>query len=67
MKEEELMRAIMVHAFSFRAHTRYGAHSIGIGMKRVGGKFTDKLALIFMVPCKIKKAFSTVSLFILTF
>ncbi len=56
MKEEEILRAIIVRAFSDRAHTRYGAHSIGIGMKRVKGKFTDKLALIFMVPCKLKKA-----------
>jgi hypothetical protein len=27
MEEEELLRAIMVHTFSFHAHTRYGAHS----------------------------------------
>jgi hypothetical protein len=56
MEEEELLRSIMVRTFSFRAHTRYGAHSIGIGMKRVGGKFTDKPALIFVVPCKLSEA-----------
>ncbi len=28
---------------------RHGAHSIGIGHKRIGGRKTDRLALIFYV------------------
>lgn len=28
---------------------QYGAHSLGIGWQRIGGKKTDKLALIFYV------------------
>lgn len=31
---------------------RYGAHSLGIGWKRVGGRKTDDLALIFYVERK---------------
>jgi hypothetical protein len=31
---------------------RYGAHSIGIGRKRVGDRKTDQLALIFYVAAK---------------
>ena len=31
---------------------RYGAHGIGIGWKRVGGKKTDRRALIFYVAKK---------------
>jgi hypothetical protein len=31
---------------------RYGAHSIGIGWKRVAGEKTDQLALIFYVERK---------------
>lgn len=31
---------------------RYGAHAIGIGWKRTGGRATDRLALIFYVERK---------------
>lgn len=31
---------------------RYGAHALGIGRKRVGGRPTDRLALIFYVEKK---------------
>ena len=31
---------------------RYGAHSVGVGRKRVGGRPTDDLALVFYVTRK---------------
>ena len=39
-----------IHGVEFQR--RFGAHSVGIGWKKVGGKKTDQLALIFYVDCK---------------
>jgi len=39
-----------IHGMEFQR--RCGAHSIGIGWKKVGGKKTDQLALIFYVERK---------------
>jgi hypothetical protein len=54
MKETDI--AALIRQFK-RRHgrelcARYGAHGIGIGWKRVGGKKTETLALIFYVAKK---------------
>jgi hypothetical protein len=41
-----------VRARGAELRERFGAHSIGIGRKHVGGKRTDSLALIFYVQHK---------------
>lgn len=50
------LKTAATQAFLSQSYRRYGAHRIGVGYKREGGRFTDTLALVFFVHAKLPAA-----------
>lgn len=56
MDIEQQLRAFVTRGFLDQSYRRFDAHRIGVGYKRVGGRFTDDLSVVFVVTAKQPRA-----------
>lgn len=56
MDIEQQLRTFVTQAFLAQSYRRFDAHRIGVGLKRVGGRFTDTLSVVFVVQAKQPRA-----------
>jgi len=56
MDIESQLRSFVSRGFLDQSYRRFNAHRIGLGFKRVDGKFTDTLSVVFVVQAKQARA-----------